>query len=184
MMDALVHLTETIRCKLDKKDHIADVFLDLSKAFDSIDHENFFAKFETLSFTVSAENIIINFLRFNDTFHCVKVNNVELDWLKLIRGASQGTVRGPLLRNFYINNLQFNIVYNIFQYADDTVIYSSEKKVQDSLDFIEKDVKKLFDYFDCNYLRLNADKTEFIVFGSTASKDMSVTVDGQKKEKK
>ena len=54
-----------------------------------------------------------------------------------------------------------------------TVIFSSEKKVQDSLEIVEEDVKKLVNYFDCNSLRLNADKTEFIVFGSTESKDMS-----------
>ena len=79
-IDALVYLTETIRCKLDKKDHIAAIFLDLSKAFDSIDHENLLAKLETAGFTGSAKNIIKSFL--NDRFHCVKVNNVESDWLK------------------------------------------------------------------------------------------------------
>ena len=41
-------------------------------------------------------------------------------------------------------------------------------------------MKKFVNYFDCNFLRLNADKTEFIVFGSTESKDMSVKIDGQK----
>ena len=120
-IDALIYLTETIRCKLDKKDRIAAVFLDLSKAFDSIDHENLFATLETLGFTSSAKNIIKSFL--NDRFHCVKVNNVQTDWLKLIRGVPQSTALGPLLFNIYVNDLQFNIV----QYADDTVIFSSEK---------------------------------------------------------
>ena len=60
----------------------------------------------------------------------------------------------------------------------------SEKKVQNGLEILEKDVKNLVNYFDCNYLRLNADKTEFIVFGSTESKDMSVTIDEQKIKEK
>ena len=37
----------------------------------------------------------------------------------------------------------------------------------------------MVNYFDCNSLRLSADKTEFIVFGSAESKDMSITIDGQ-----
>ena len=61
-----------------------------------------------------------------------------------------------------------------------TQFFSSEKKVQDSVEILEKEVKKLVNYFDCNSLRLNADKTEFIVFGSTESTDMSVTIDGEK----
>ena len=47
-----------------------------------------------------------------------------------------------------------------------------------------KHVKKLINYFDWNSPRLNADKTEFFVFGSTESKDMSVTSDGQMIEEK
>ena len=46
--------------------------------------------------------------------------------------------------------------------------------------FLKSFLKKFVNYFDCNFLRLNADKTEFIVFGSTEYKDMSVTIDGQK----
>ena len=42
----------------------------------------------------------------------------------------------------------------------------------------------MVNYLYCNSLRLNADKTEFIVFGSTESKDMSVTIDGQKIKEK
>ena len=99
-IDALVYLTETIRCKLDKKDHIATVFLDLSKTFDTIDHEFLLAKPETLCSTGSLKNIIKSFL--NDSFHCVKANKVESDWLKLIRVVPQGLVLCPLLFNIYV----------------------------------------------------------------------------------
>ena len=177
-MDALVYLTETIRCKLDEKDHLATVFLDLSIAFDSIDNENLFAKLETLFFTGSAKNIIKSFL--NDRFHCFEVNNVESVWLKLIRirGFPHGTVLVPLLFNIYVNDLNIKIIPNIAQYAGYTVIFSSEIKFQDSVRILENYAKKLANYFDCISLGLNADKTEFIVFGSTESKHMSVTIDG------
>ena len=103
------------------KDQIAAVFHDLSKAFDSIDQESLSAKPETVGFTGSVKNIIKSFL--NNRFRCVKVNNVESDWTKLIRGFPQGTVLGHLLFNLYVNDLQFNIVSNIVQYADDTLFF-------------------------------------------------------------
>ena len=132
-MDALVYLTERIRCKLYEKDHIATVLFDLSKGFDSIDHENLFEKLETLFFTGSTKNSIKSFL--NDRFHCVELNNVESVLLKLIRirGFPQGTVLVPLLFNIYVNDLKIKIISNIVQYAGNTVIFSSEIKVQDSL---------------------------------------------------
>ena len=65
-----------------------------------------------------------------------------------------------------------------------TQSFSPSKKRFKSLEILGKDVKKLVNYFDCNSLRLNADKTEFIVFGFTESKDISVTNDGQKIKEK
>ena len=75
-----------MRCKLDRKDHIAAVFLDLSKALDSIDHKNLFTRLKTMGVIGQAKNIIKSF--FNDRFHYVRVNNVQSYWLQLIRGSA------------------------------------------------------------------------------------------------
>ena len=65
-----------------------------------------------------------------------------------------------------------------------TQSFSPPKKRFKSPEILEKDVKKLVNYFDCNSIRLNADKTEFIAFGFAESKDISVTNDGQKIKEK
>ena len=50
----------------------------------------------------------------------------------------------------------------------------------ESIEILENDVKKLFHYFDCNSFKLIADKTENIIFRSTESTDLSITIDWQK----
>ena len=79
-------------------------------------------------------------LHKKDTFTIIAMNSVQE---QLIRGVPQGTVLGPLLFNIYVNDLHFNIVSKIVQFADDTVIFSSEKRVQDSVEILEKEVKKI-----------------------------------------
>ena len=116
---------------------------------------------------------------FNDRFSCNKLNNVETDWLKLIRGVPQSTVFGPILVKIDVNDVQFNIISNKIQFADDTTIFCSEKKIQDSLEIFEKVVKNLINYFDCISLDLIADKTEIIILGFVESNDISFTIDGQ-----
>ena len=61
-----------------------------------------------------------------------------------------------------------------------TQSFSPPKKIFKCLEILEKDVKQLVNFIDCISLRLNADKLEFIVFGSKESKVMSVTIEGQK----
>ena len=76
-IEALEQLTETIRCKTDRKHHIAATFLDLSKAFESIDHENN-GKTRKLAFHVFCQGHYITSI-LSDRFHCVTEHTVESD---------------------------------------------------------------------------------------------------------
>ena len=99
MIDALVYCTETIRYLINKNNLITAAILDLSKAFDSINHKILLHKLHELGFSKNALNVIESYLshRLQKTI----VNHVESDWIELYQGVPQGTVLDPLLFNLF-----------------------------------------------------------------------------------
>ena len=137
--------------------------LDLSKAFDSINHEILTHKLNLLGFSSSACNLI-NF--FSDQrIQKTVVNNYESDWIELHQGVPQGTILGPLLFNLYINDLRTNIPENceIIQYADDTMLFTADSNLDTACSNIEKGIEKTTEYFQSHFFEVNADKTDLLI---------------------
>ena len=89
-IDALGYLTETVRQKLDEKKVVTAAFLDLSKAFDSIDHSLLLEKLKHLGFSSSAILFIKSYL--SNRHQRVVIPEAESDWLEVKQGVPQGTV--------------------------------------------------------------------------------------------
>ena len=75
----------------------------------------------------------------------------------------QGTVLGPLLFNIYVNDMRQNIAPNfqILQYADDTMLYTTNEDFNIARSDLEKSLSEISDFFRKHKLNLNADKTEY-----------------------
>ena len=97
------------------------------------------------------------------------------DWISLYQGVPQGTVLGPLLFNIYVNNMKNSIQSPLYlvQYADDTFLFVAAKDIATGVDYLQKGIKELSDFFAIHRLNVNADKTEFIVF-CKSSKNSSI----------
>ena len=88
------------------------------------------------------------------------------DCIKLYQGVPQGTIMGPLLFNIYVDFMRSSVQRptQLVQYADDTFLYSASGNLEQSIKYLETNIKNVTLFFERHRLNINADKTEFMIF--------------------
>ena len=161
--DALLFATESWRASLDARRNTHVAFLDLSKAFDSMNHTILGNKLSQLGFGDQSRNILMQFV--SNRLQRVNVNGESSDWILLTRGVPQGTVLGPVLFSLYLNDIARCLPRGckIVQYADDTCIFVSCKTDTEAKRLLTSALECILQYFQCHELTLNVNKTEYLV---------------------
>ena len=108
---------------LGKGQHVGAVFMDLSKAFDTINHDLLIAKLEAYRFSNNALLFMLSYL--NDKSQRVRINSSFSTWEKIIAGVPQGSILGPLLSSIFLNDISyFENRSFLSNYADDNALYA------------------------------------------------------------
>ena len=161
---ALVSLIEKWKISLDNKGFAGAILMDLSKAFDTINHDLLIAKLHAYGFSKSSLKVLHSYL--SKRFQRTKINNSYSSWSELIKGVPQGSVLGPILFNIYINDLFYITESTEFcNFADDTTIYTCDLELNSLLQRLELDASLAVEWFEYNYMKLNEDKCSLIVSG-------------------
>ena len=148
---------------LDESDITMAVFLDIRKAFDSINHFILLKKLEKLVIGTNTLNVIRDYL--NNRKQCVLYNNIYSDKLALTTGVPQGSSLGPLLFMVYINDLPDILLYcKYLPFADDTVLYLGRKDEGTVYTEMQLDLDAVHAWCNNNQITLNQAKTEYIRF--------------------
>ena len=171
---ALVKIVNDLRMNTDSKALSILVLLDLSAAFDTIDHD---ILIERLEKWVGLSGPVLNWLRtyLTDREFYVMLGENKSENHSMPYGVPQGSILGPLLFSLYMLPLsalirKHNIEYH--SYADDTQLYMAiSPGDQRSIDSLVNCISDLNQWLSQNFLKLNQDKTEVLVIGEKKARE-------------
>ena len=147
------------------------IFLDLSKAFDTLLHEVILKKMKRYGIRGICLEWLQSYLSNRKMLVKCKENNgtnVKSDLYDIHYGTPQGSCMGPLLFLVFCNDLQLNLQHlRTIQFADDTTLYFSHRNQNYTQFCIADDLTRIEDWFKANKLTLNASKTVAMKFNTT-----------------
>ena len=140
------------------------LLLDIAKAFNCISHEILYTKM----FAAGFDKTVIQWFRtYLHRTQQVGIYNMLSDIIPVTHGIAQGTVSGPILFIFYINDIFKCTKYvKMSLYADDCIMFLSGNDWNVIHRRMQRDFDSVIDWTFCNNLRLNQEKTHSIIFGS------------------
>ena len=169
MLDILLQITKAI----EEKKFTLGIFLDLSKAFDSLSHNILLDKMAHYGIRGIPFNWFKSYLSDRQQF---VQTNVTSSYQPINYGVPQGSVLGPLLFLIFINDMpQISKLMNFVLFADDTTALYSSPSINDLFQTTNKEIDNLGIWFDTNKLLINVSKTNYVLFTSLQKEQHDTT---------
>ena len=161
----MLSLIERWRLCLDKQGFAGALLMDLSKTFDTINHELVIAKLHAYGFSIEA--IEVRSSNLQERWQRGKINTNFSPWTKLFYRVPQGSVLGTMLFNIYINDMFFALnKIGICNFTDDTTQYVCDSTLKSVLEKLEHNSELAIAWFEMNYMKLNTDKCHLLISGN------------------
>ena len=162
---ALIVLIDKISEALEKGDCVVGIFLDFSKAFDTVDHTILLQKLNFYGLKGTILSWFENYLSNRKQY--VTYNSIKSTTEKINCGVPQGSILGPLLFLIYINDLStVSKACMSILFADDTNMFFTGRDLQTMTKVINEELINVQEWLHCNKLSLNVLKTHYIIFTS------------------
>ena len=178
---ALMELVDSISKQIDEGNYSLGIFLELSKAFDTIDHTILLDKLCRYGIRGVTLNWFKHYL--NDRKQFVSYNNTTSVSMKVTCGVSQGFILGPLLFILYINDIaNVSNIFKINLFADDTSLFHTHDNFESLIRETNQELIWISTWLATNKLVLHISKTNYIIFtskGKSYNKNVSnIQIDG------
>ena len=160
----ILHFLKDIADANDKlsKDITMAVFLDLSKAFDTINHDVLLYKLCHYGIRGISNKWFSSYLSNRKQY--IEMNECKSPVITLTHGVPQGSILGPVLFLIYINDISNSTSLNLLSFADDTTIYHSVCDIDNLTLTLNHELKNIYNWLCANKLCLNVKKTQYCIF--------------------
>ena len=164
-LQPLIKFTEHVYEAINNKKHVLSLFIDFKKAFDTVNHRILLRKLSFYGIRGAALEWFSSFLRGRQ--QRVRVRSSLSEYMSVSVGVPQGSILGPILFLFYVNDLpSVSTTYETLLFADDTTFIFSSDNINNLIFDVNRELESIRVWTCCNRLSLNASKTHPMIIST------------------